>query len=99
MEKIVSTTTSVTASDAAARARELIPELRERAAQTALDRRLPLATIDALRKLGRAEDHSGATQRRVRARHPQPSRRHERARSGLRLDCVGCRAWCTPTRG
>lgn len=48
----MSTTTAVTASDAAARARELIPELRERAAQTALDRRLPLANIDALRKSG-----------------------------------------------
>ncbi len=52
MEKIVSTTMVVTASDAVARARELIPELRERAPQTALDRRLPLATIDALRKSG-----------------------------------------------
>jgi 3-hydroxy-9,10-secoandrosta-1,3,5(10)-triene-9,17-dione monooxygenase len=48
----VSTMTSVTASDAAARARELIPELRERAAQTALDRRLPVANIDALRRAG-----------------------------------------------
>ncbi|MEY2400330.1 MAG: hypothetical protein QOJ08_441, partial [Ilumatobacteraceae bacterium] len=46
----MSTTMAVTATDAAARARELIPELRERAAQTALDRRLPLANIDALRK-------------------------------------------------
>jgi 3-hydroxy-9,10-secoandrosta-1,3,5(10)-triene-9,17-dione monooxygenase len=48
----VSTETSVSASDAAWRARELIPELRERAAQTALDRRLPLANIDALRRSG-----------------------------------------------
>jgi 3-hydroxy-9,10-secoandrosta-1,3,5(10)-triene-9,17-dione monooxygenase len=43
---------SVTASEAAERARELIPELRERAAQTALDRRLPMANIDALRRSG-----------------------------------------------
>jgi 3-hydroxy-9,10-secoandrosta-1,3,5(10)-triene-9,17-dione monooxygenase len=43
---------AVTAGDAAARARELIPELRERAAQTALDRRLPVANIDALRRAG-----------------------------------------------
>jgi 3-hydroxy-9,10-secoandrosta-1,3,5(10)-triene-9,17-dione monooxygenase len=42
----------VSASDAAWRARELIPELRERAAQTALDRRLPVANIDALRRSG-----------------------------------------------
>jgi 3-hydroxy-9,10-secoandrosta-1,3,5(10)-triene-9,17-dione monooxygenase len=48
----MSTMTSVTASDAAARARELIPELRERAAQTAIDRRLPRANIDALRRSG-----------------------------------------------
>jgi len=48
----VSTTTSATASDAVARARELIPELRERAAQTALDRRLPVANIEALRRAG-----------------------------------------------
>ena len=48
----MSTTMSVTASDAAERARELIPELRERAAQTALDRRLPLANVDALRRSG-----------------------------------------------
>jgi 3-hydroxy-9,10-secoandrosta-1,3,5(10)-triene-9,17-dione monooxygenase len=48
----VSTETSVSASDAAWRARELIPELRERAAQTALDRRLPVANIDALRRSG-----------------------------------------------
>jgi 3-hydroxy-9,10-secoandrosta-1,3,5(10)-triene-9,17-dione monooxygenase len=48
----VSTSISVTASDAAARATELIPELRERAAQTALDRRLPQSNIDALRRAG-----------------------------------------------
>jgi 3-hydroxy-9,10-secoandrosta-1,3,5(10)-triene-9,17-dione monooxygenase len=48
----VSTETSVSASDAAWRAHELIPELRERAAQTALDRRLPVANIDALRRSG-----------------------------------------------
>ena len=48
----MSTTTSVTASDAVARATELIPELRERAAQTALDRRLPQSNIDALRRAG-----------------------------------------------
>ncbi|MGZ7023461.1 MAG: hypothetical protein ACXVJ3_19670 [Ilumatobacteraceae bacterium] len=44
--------TSVTASDAVARTRELIPELRERAAQTAADRRLPQVTIDNLRRAG-----------------------------------------------
>jgi 3-hydroxy-9,10-secoandrosta-1,3,5(10)-triene-9,17-dione monooxygenase len=43
---------SMTASDAVARATELIPELRERAAQTALDRRLPQANIDAMRGAG-----------------------------------------------
>jgi 3-hydroxy-9,10-secoandrosta-1,3,5(10)-triene-9,17-dione monooxygenase len=43
---------SITASDAVARARELIPELRERAAQTASDRRLPQENIDALRRAG-----------------------------------------------
>lgn len=43
---------SMTASDAVARATELIPELRARAAQTALDRRLPQANIDALRGAG-----------------------------------------------
>jgi 3-hydroxy-9,10-secoandrosta-1,3,5(10)-triene-9,17-dione monooxygenase len=48
----VSTTMSVTANEAAARANELIPELRERAAQTALDRRLPQVNIDALRRSG-----------------------------------------------
>jgi 3-hydroxy-9,10-secoandrosta-1,3,5(10)-triene-9,17-dione monooxygenase len=48
----VSTTMSTTASDAVARARELIPELHERAAQTALDRRLPHANIEALRRAG-----------------------------------------------
>jgi 3-hydroxy-9,10-secoandrosta-1,3,5(10)-triene-9,17-dione monooxygenase len=48
----VSTTMSVTASDAVARASELIPELRDRAAQTALDRRLPQSNIDALRRAG-----------------------------------------------
>jgi 3-hydroxy-9,10-secoandrosta-1,3,5(10)-triene-9,17-dione monooxygenase len=48
----VSTETSISASDAAWRARELIPELRERAAQTALDRRLPVANIDVLRRSG-----------------------------------------------
>jgi len=48
----VTTETSVSASDAAWRARELIPELRERAAQTALDRRLPVTNIDALRRSG-----------------------------------------------
>ena len=48
----MSTTTSFTASDATARATELIPELRERAAQTALDRRLPQSNIDALRRAG-----------------------------------------------
>jgi 3-hydroxy-9,10-secoandrosta-1,3,5(10)-triene-9,17-dione monooxygenase len=45
-------TMSTTAKEAVARARELIPELRERAAQTALDRRLPQANIDALRRAG-----------------------------------------------
>ena len=68
MEKIVTTTTAVTASDAAARARELIPELRERAPQTALDRRLPLATIDALRKSGALKTIQARTQRWVRGR-------------------------------
>ena len=48
----MSMTMSVTASDAVARTRELIPELRERAAQTALDRRLPQVNIDALRRAG-----------------------------------------------
>jgi 3-hydroxy-9,10-secoandrosta-1,3,5(10)-triene-9,17-dione monooxygenase len=48
----VSMTMSTTAKEAVARARELIPELRERAAQTALDRRLPQANIDALRRAG-----------------------------------------------
>jgi 3-hydroxy-9,10-secoandrosta-1,3,5(10)-triene-9,17-dione monooxygenase len=48
----VSTTTSLTASDSVARARQLIPELRERAAQTAADRRLPQSTIDRLREVG-----------------------------------------------
>jgi 3-hydroxy-9,10-secoandrosta-1,3,5(10)-triene-9,17-dione monooxygenase len=48
----VSTEMSISASDAAWRARELIPELRERAAQTALDRRLPVANIDVLRRSG-----------------------------------------------
>lgn len=48
----MSTTMSLTASDAVARTRELIPELRERAAQTALDRRLPQVNIDALRRAG-----------------------------------------------
>ena len=48
----MSMTTSLTASDAVARTRELIPELRERAAQTAIDRRLPQANIDALRRAG-----------------------------------------------
>ena len=48
----MSTTISLTANDAAARAAELIPELRERAAQTALDRRLPQSNIDALRRAG-----------------------------------------------
>src|SRR3954453_4111969 len=47
-----STTTSITAGDAVARAHELIPELRERAAQTVLDRRLPVANIEALRRAG-----------------------------------------------
>jgi 3-hydroxy-9,10-secoandrosta-1,3,5(10)-triene-9,17-dione monooxygenase len=45
-------TMSTTASDALARTRELIPELRERAAQTALDRRLPQVNVDALRRAG-----------------------------------------------
>ncbi|MEP7203007.1 MAG: hypothetical protein ABI894_10380 [Ilumatobacteraceae bacterium] len=48
----MSTTMAATASEAAARARELIPELRGRAAQTALDRRLPVVNIEALRKAG-----------------------------------------------
>ena len=48
----MSMTTSLTASDAVARTRELIPELRERAAQTATDRRLPQVTIDSLRRAG-----------------------------------------------
>ena len=48
----MSTETSISASDAAWRARELIPELRERAAQTALDRRLPVTNIAALRRSG-----------------------------------------------
>ncbi len=46
------TTMTVTAHDAVARARELIPELRERAPQTALDRRLPQDNIDAMRRAG-----------------------------------------------
>ncbi len=48
----MSMTMSTTASDALARTRELIPELRERAAQTALDRRLPQVSVDALRRAG-----------------------------------------------
>lgn len=40
------------ARDVVARTRELVPELRERADQTALDRRLPQANIDALRQAG-----------------------------------------------
>jgi 3-hydroxy-9,10-secoandrosta-1,3,5(10)-triene-9,17-dione monooxygenase len=48
----VPTTMSATVSDAVARANDLIPELRERAAQTALDRRLPQSNIDALRRAG-----------------------------------------------
>ncbi len=48
----MSTTMTVTANDAVARARELIPELRERAPQTALDRRLPQVNIDAMRRAG-----------------------------------------------
>ena len=48
----MSTTMSVTASDAVARATELIPELRDRATQTALDRRLPQSNVDALRRAG-----------------------------------------------
>jgi 3-hydroxy-9,10-secoandrosta-1,3,5(10)-triene-9,17-dione monooxygenase len=48
----VSTTMPITATDALARTRELIPELRERAAQTALDRRIPVTNIDALRRAG-----------------------------------------------
>ena len=48
----MSMTMSTTASDAVARTRELIPELRERAAQTALDRRLPQVNIDAMRRAG-----------------------------------------------
>ena len=78
-------------SDAAARARELIPELRERAAQTALDRRIPQSQHRRAAPRRRAEDHPGHAQRRLRPRHPQPPRRDERARSGLRLDGVGRR--------
>ncbi|MEA3184193.1 MAG: 3-hydroxy-9,10-secoandrosta,3,5(10)-triene-9,17-dione monooxygenase [Ilumatobacteraceae bacterium] len=48
----MSTTMPITAADAVARARELTPELRERAAQTALDRRIPQINIDALRRAG-----------------------------------------------
>ncbi|HSB86214.1 MAG TPA: hypothetical protein VLD86_07900 [Ilumatobacteraceae bacterium] len=43
---------SISATEAVARARELIPELRERAAQTNLDRRVPTTNIDALRRAG-----------------------------------------------
>jgi 3-hydroxy-9,10-secoandrosta-1,3,5(10)-triene-9,17-dione monooxygenase len=46
------TMSTVTAADAVGRARDLIPELRQRAAQTATDRRLPQANIDALRRAG-----------------------------------------------
>ncbi len=45
-------TESITAADAVARTQALIPELRERAAQTAADRRLPQANIDAMRRAG-----------------------------------------------
>jgi 3-hydroxy-9,10-secoandrosta-1,3,5(10)-triene-9,17-dione monooxygenase len=45
-------TESLTAADAVARTQALIPELRARAAQTAADRRLPQANIDAIRRAG-----------------------------------------------
>lgn len=45
-------TESITAVDAVARTHALIPELRERAAQTAADRRLPQVNIDAMRRAG-----------------------------------------------
>lgn len=48
----MSTTTSMPAKEAVARTQELIPELRERAAQTNLDRRVPSVNIDALRRAG-----------------------------------------------
>ena len=48
----MSMTMNITAAEAVARTRELIPELRERAATTASDRRLPVANIEALRRAG-----------------------------------------------
>lgn len=48
----MSTAMSVTADEAVARTRELIPELRQRAAQTVLDRRVPQENIDAMRRAG-----------------------------------------------
>jgi 3-hydroxy-9,10-secoandrosta-1,3,5(10)-triene-9,17-dione monooxygenase len=48
----MSTTSAITVEDAAASARALIPELRERAAQTAADRRLPQANIDSMKRAG-----------------------------------------------
>ncbi len=48
----MSMTMNITAAEAVARTRELIPELRERASATASDRRLPVANIEALRRTG-----------------------------------------------
>lgn len=48
----MSMTMPIAATEAVARARELIPELRDRAAQTALDRRVPQENIDSLRRAG-----------------------------------------------
>ena len=46
------TTTTVTAAETVARTRQLIPELRERAAQTNLDRRVPAVNMEAMRRAG-----------------------------------------------
>src|SRR3954454_11002050 len=52
-----STTTSITAGDAVARAHELLPELRERAAQTVLDRLVPGVDIGAVCRAGAGESN------------------------------------------
>ena len=78
----------ITASDAVAHANELIPELHERAAQTALDRRHPqsqhrcAATSRAMKTMQASRNGGYALG------DPQPSRRDERARSGC-----GSTAW------
>lgn len=46
------TITDTTAAEVVERARRLVPELRERAAQTAKDRRVPVENIEALRQAG-----------------------------------------------